>query len=121
MDQPTVSMGAIRLFAVAWPVLYLVLIVPPASVLALAIWFFFEELMDSSVNEWFFPTIFYAPLTIVVCWPVCRDMARQTARYRRLNDDGDRVVSTARLFVQYMVLEVGAIVLLSLGLLWLMD
>ena len=119
MDQPTVSMGAIRLFAAVWPVVYLVIVMPPAAVVSLAIWFFLEELMESNMNQWFFPALFYIALTVGVCWPVCNDLARQTARYKRLNEDEYEIISAWRLFVRYMLTEVGTILLLSLGLLWL--
>ena len=119
MDQPTVSMGAIRLFAVVWPVIYLVFIAPPATVVALVIWFFLEELMDSKMNQWFLPALFYIVLAFVVSWPVCTDLARQTARYKRLNEDEYEIISARRFFIQYMLIEVGMIFLLSLGVLWL--
>ena len=119
MDQPTVSMGAIRLFAVIWPAVYLVIVVPPTAVVLLAIWLFLEELMGGKMNQWFFPALFYIVLTVVVCWPVCKDLARQTARYKRMNDDEYDTISARRLFIQYMLYEVGTILLLSLGVLWL--
>ena len=103
LEQPTVSAGTLRAFAVGWPVLYLVGASPISALIV--------TFMDP------FPgLVLFGFITTLICYPVCKDLARQTARTLRLNQIEAEPVSDLRLLLYFWPAEVVAILLLAVGL-----
>lgn len=121
MGLPTVSKRSVRLFALIWPVAYLIIFSPIYLVPVLAASFIFDHLLGMAGYARVLTALVYVLVTLAVSWPLCRDMARQKARLIRLARAEVSRNLMRWLFVQYLLFELVAIMGISALLLYVFD